>query len=1179
MNNYTPEQMKAIQKSGSNILVSASAGSGKTTVLIERILNKLKNDKWNIDEMLIVTFTEAAANEMKQRLRSKLNKEILEHNEHLKKQLMHIANAQISTFHSFCNGVIQKFFYLIDADAKYKISEDVEIFLISEDVLEILFNELYEAHDEMFMKLVKRFTSTTHDTNLKNIINETYKKLRTIPYKDEFMQNALSNYNIENNLKSWNLYPYIKNNLLLLIKHAENCFKKAFNLASSINHNYVNQYTDDMTNIDTLRKLIDADYDDLYNAFKNTKFVTFSAKAKKEDNESVNQLIKDLRDEGKDVCSKKIVEKYFLFGEKSNIKFITKNKEMFEALFYVINLYDKRFKAAKKERNLVDFSDLEEMTLQILTLNNNENEATEYYKSQFKEILVDEFQDTSSMQETIINAISNHKNIFMVGDVKQSIYRFRSAEPKIFQTKYKKYGIENNEEGLLINLNANYRSREEVLCFINYIFSQIMDETVGEIMYDEKASLKFGQTSYPKIDEKCVSLHILEKNKINASSDKLHEKSEIEAHYVAQKIREIIDHGTLVFDKNGYRLATYKDIVILSRTKAEQDIYNEVFKQYNIPFLTQELAGYFNSIEVMTTTSILKIIDNPLQDIPFIASMRSPIFNINEKELIDIKVKSTKSYYYEKVLDYIKTGNNANLTLKLKQFIHLLHKWREDIKNESLSALLYAIYHETNYYDFVLGQIGGKQRQANLDLLYDRAKDYENLTTNSLFKFINLINFLNDNDKDLSQARTVGDNEDLVRFMSIHKSKGLEFPFVFITNLSKKYNINDEESEILFDKDLGIAFSYLDLDYRVKYDTLYQRVIKDKIHKQMLAEEMRLLYVALTRAKEKLFLVGTVDDIEKEMKRAQNIVSLNDVVLPESERQVTNYLSLILLAMYRHPFVTKEVNKDFVNLIKVPNCDYIVVNQIDFELKQVNKQAKEEIDFSKYFHYISERLKFSYPYKQKTLHFAKQTIADVKRVNQGISEYNYLQTNTNYKIPKFFDKMKSDATLRGTSFHQFMQHINYGKTNNYDDLLELKNKLINNEILTKESADLVDLKKIHTFLQTDLAKKIHQNSIKIQKELPFTTLIDSKIVYKNEDLNEDILIQGVIDLFVLFDDEAYILDFKSDRVKDDEDDINRLKKQYSTQINMYKEAIQRIYANKKIKALLYLFEINRFIEM
>jgi len=633
--------------------------------------------------------------------------------------------------------------YLIEIEAVYKISDDVEIFMIAEETLTQLIETCYEKNDPQFMLLVNRFSPHTHDDFFKKLITGLYFKMRNLPFKEAFKESVLEKYFVSDQIESWPYYPLIIKIVSDKLREAKNYFVKAYHLAIQFNHAYCEQYQEDIKIIEAIQCRLEGPFDELFIYLKQSlHFETFRSKCVEIDDFS-KEAIKNFRNKGKEIIANDIVKKYFQYRDRSQVKFINENKLVLEALFYIIELFHEQFSLAKRDKNLVDFSDLEEMALSILTSNASSNEATQYYQRLFKEILIDEFQDTNSMQETIMKTIARDNNLFMVGDVKQSIYRFRSAEPDIFQNKYKQYQL--LENGELINLNANFRSRREILDFINYIFFQLMDEDVFEITYDEKASLIYKQTDYLNVplNEPLVILHLLEKSKINEDRDEKLEKAEIEAHYIAQQIRALFDNETLVYDfeLKDFRKIAYRDIVILSRTKSNQDTYHDVFKHYNIPFLTAELSGYFNSIEVLTVTSILKIIDNPLQDIPLVATLRSPIFQIDEKALIEIKMCSKEDYFYDKILQYLKQGKNKQLIDQLTYFIQQHTNWRESIKNEPLSDLIFNIYHKTNYYDFVLGQVGGKQRQANLDLLYERAKQYEHLTSNSLFKFITLINF------------------------------------------------------------------------------------------------------------------------------------------------------------------------------------------------------------------------------------------------------------------------------------------------------------------------------------------------------------------------------------------------------------------------------------------------------
>lgn len=1188
---WSKEQLKAIETQDKNLLVSASAGSGKTTVLIERIIRKLLSGAVSLDELLVVTFTEASAKEMKQRLRVKLLEKLHEDPQdmHLRRQLMLLPNAHISTFHAFCNRVIRKYFYLIDADSKYQIGEDMELFLMKDDVLEELFLDLYEAQDANFLRLVDQFTKERSDEELKDIVLKLYDQLRNIPNRIEFEEQVLSYYQNFTSLSDFYFSDELYQSIREEIERAQYYFQTAFRLASlpENDHYYQHTFESDIEMVrHLLRSLERKDYHQMYRISRDMTFARFNSSCSEDCTEETKKIIKDLRDSGRKVLTE-LKEKYFGFQEESQVKFIKENVIIIESLFDLVHAFEERYKAVKRDRGIVDFNDLEEMTLRIFQLNDGNNEAVNEYQSTFKEILIDEYQDTNSMQEAIITYIARPNNRFMVGDVKQSIYRFRHAEPEIFQEKFHSYRKQESDTNQLINLNANYRSRKEILDFVNFLFMQIMDERIGEIDYDKDAQLKAGATYYPSLEGPLIHFAIINQEDVKEQheEDLDLKKLEMEAHYVAQQIRELIDQGELVYDKaiDGLRPVRYSDIVILARSvKNEQPIFNDVFKEYQIPLLTHDLPGYFDSIEVLTVTSFLEIIDNPLQDIPLIAVLRSPFYQVGEREFVQItacakehRVKS--NYFYDKVKNYVKHGKNKVLVDKLSQFLTDLDDYREFSKNEPLTELLYRLYHETNYYDFVKGERGGKQRQANLDLLFDRAKNFEELTNNSLFKFVQLINFLKEQDQDMEQARTVSENEDLVRFMSIHKSKGLEFPIVFVVNLSKRYNARDQREPVLFDKDFGVATSYFDRTYRVSYPSLYQTLIKNQMQRKMLAEEMRLLYVALTRAKERLYLVGTIKSPDTHIRKFTEICFQPNVLIDASLRNVTNYLDLVIMALMRHPVMMDRYdlyfNDDEKTILPiVPDVHFDVISEIslDPEMKEVGELPNQDhIDVEE----IERQLWFRYPKYQRATHFAKLSVSDLKRLGDTDSQ-SYVLQPTQFKKPRFYDQ--TTAIMRGTVTHQLMQHIDYRKTYQLEDLDALKEELVQKEIISQESASAIDLTDILRFLQQPLVKKM-KNADKILKELPFTTLLDASTIYQDYPFTDDVLVQGVMDLLVIFEDKVILIDFKTDRIKDDPRAIKRLKKQYSDQVRYYKEAARKLYPNYKVEAMLYLFSIHQFV--
>lgn len=1189
---WTNEQLKAIETRGKNLLVSASAGSGKTAVLIERIMTKLWRGEVSLDELLVVTFTDASAKEMKERLRQKLLASLHDdpQNAHLKRQLMLLPNAQISTFHAFCNRVIRKYFYLINADSQYQVGEPMELYLIQDEVLETLFLDLYEAKDEWFLRLVDQFTKERTDEPLKQIVLNLYDQLRHIPDRAAFEQQVLHHYDGFTALRDFRFSDALFDAMKTTIEQAYAYFKTAYLLARLPENNHHYQYTFESDH-NLVERLLDKvhqhDYEGMRQAVQQMQFKRFNSTSSPSCMEETKKVIKDLRDSGRQTLIG-LKKKYFGFHENLQVKVIKENKAVIESLFHLVHAFEDRYQQAKRDRGLVDFNDLEEMTLRIFRANGGNNEAVTEYRSTFKEILIDEYQDTNSMQEAIISAISQPNNRFMVGDVKQSIYRFRNAEPEIFQEKYQRFRTGENPLDELINLNLNFRCRKELLDFVNFLFMQVMDEQIGEIDYDEEAELKAGATDYPPSDEPFIEFTIINQQEVKEELEEEREvkRLELEAHYVAQKIRSIIDEGVLIYDRSigKMRPARYSDIVILSRSaKNEQSVFDEVFREYHIPLLTSDLPGYFDSIEVLTITSFLAIIDNPLQDIPLVGVLRSPFYQLKERDLVNIqacaKAERLKSdYFYDKVKLYVQKGQDRRLVETLQRFLDDLYRYRELAKNEPLTELIYRLYHETNYYDFVKGLRGGKQRQANLDFLFERAKTFESITNNSLYKFVQLINFLKERKLDIEQARALGEHEDLVRFMTIHKAKGLEFPIVFLVNLGKRYNTDDLKDPVLFDKDLGVATAYFDPTYRVFYPSLYQTLMKDHMKRKLLAEEMRLLYVALTRAKERLYLVGAIENPDSHIRKFSSICFQRDVLIDASLRHVTNYLDLLIMAFMRHPaFIERFQLEHLVGETPLPMLPKVKVDFVS-ELSLTPKVEEEtavvfEGGDDQGIESVKRRLTFVYPKRERARHFAKLSVSDLKRLD-AITPQSYSPMPSSFAKPRFYHE--TSAWEKGTATHQFMQHVDYRQSYQLEDLEVLRKSLVERGIMREDTASLIDLKSVLRFLQQPLVKQF-QKADRILKERPFTTLIDASAIYPGYPYSDDVLVQGVIDLLAIFKDRIFLIDFKTDSIRDEPKMVEELKRKYAEQMTYYREAAQKLYPGLPVHALLYLFSVHRFV--
>ena len=884
---WTTEQLQAIEKTGNNILVAAAAGSGKTAVLVERIINKIINQKIDIDQLLIVTFTNAAASEMRERILEAIYKKNEEEpeNNHLQKQVNLIGRASICTIDSFCLDVVKNNFYEIGVAPNFRIADTAELELVKQEVLEDLFDKKYEVEDAEFIRLLEAYTTYSADEPLKELILNIYNFIQSHPFPNEWLDAQVEKCNLESKIDldfsatKWgqiiisNLKEELQDSKMKLeqVKSGIERFEKLRKYTLVLNQ--------DIQTIDGILKL--EKWDEIYNYINQMTFEKWpiDRKITLEEKEIAKEKRNEIRKQ-----IKKTLEIIDCNSTQAN-EDIYAMYSILKALKEMIFEYDELLKQAKKEKNIVDFSDIEHMALKIL-LKKDENgnhipsEIAMKYRNKFVEIAIDEYQDSNLVQESILTSISNGKNIFMVGDVKQSIYKFRQARPELFLDKYEKYTIEDSLEsqGNKIQLFKNFRSRENILDTTNLIFKDIMSKKLGDIDYSKEEYLNLG-ANFEETEKQSIKanteLLIIENKKEEIEdvegSDELEELTqniELEAKFVAKKIKEILDSKQVVFDKKvGYRPITYKDIVILLRsTKDKANVFENELINLNIPVYSDTSLEYLNSIEIQTIMNLLKVIDNPTVDIPLVAVLRSMIGGFTDNELIKIRLIDSKKSFYEAMKEY---NEDDNIKKKIDEFFEKVSAWKAESEYLELDELIWKIYIDTGYYNYVSLMSDGILRQANLKLLFEKAKEYEKVSFKGLYNFINFIEKVRNSSGDLSSAKLIGENENVVRIMSIHKSKGLEFPLVFLCNSNKKFNTQDLNSQILLHQDLGFGANYIDSDKKLQYSTLAKEAIKIKSKEEIISEEMRVLYVALTRAKERLIITGISKDLEKELKEKE----------------------------------------------------------------------------------------------------------------------------------------------------------------------------------------------------------------------------------------------------------------------------------------------------------------------
>ncbi|MED4455355.1 helicase-exonuclease AddAB subunit AddA [Metabacillus fastidiosus] len=1212
---WTDDQWKAIVANGQDILVAAAAGSGKTAVLVERIIHKIlsKENPIDVDRLLVATFTNASAAEMRGRIGEALEKALKEDPSslHLRRQLTILNRASISTLHSFCLNVVRKYYYLINIDPSFRIADETEGQLLIDEVLDDLFEEQYsDENNEAFFDLVDRYTSDRNDHELQSLIRELYTFSRSHPEPNSWLSGLMDTYTSDKNVEDMPFITFLKEDIHILLEGCQAQLKEALELTKRPGGPAprAENLLDDLEQVSGLIAVKES-WQELGERI--SKFSLSRAKPCRGD-EYDQRLIDQTADIRTAVKKKieKLKEEVFSRSFENYTKDLRELKPVMEKLIYLVKIFAERYENKKQEKGIVDFADLEHYCLQILKQEDGTpSEAALFYQNQFAEVLVDEYQDCNFVQESIIKLVTKEGeatgNLFMVGDVKQSIYRFRLAEPFLFLSKYKRFTPFAQNTGMRIDLAKNFRSRAEVLDGTNYIFKQIMGENVGEIEYDHDAELKLGAV-YPESEKMNAELLLVEKTGAGEEEDaddlfaeEELETAQLEARLMAKQIRRLIEGKFQIYDRklDTTRSINYRDIVILLRSMPWAPQIMEEFKQYGIPVYANLSNGYFEATEVTIMMSLLKIIDNPYQDIPLAAVLRSPIVGLNADELATIKTYEPKGTYYEAVKSFLEQASSEHheLALKVKAFMEMFEGWRNFARSDSVSNLIWQLYRDTHFFDFVGGMPGGKQRQANLNALYDRARQYESTSFRGLFRFLRFIERMQERGDDLGAARALGEQEDVVRLMTIHSSKGLEFPVVFTAGLARQFNMMDLNKKYLLDKELGFGTKLINPKLRISYLTLPYIAFKKKMRMEMLAEEMRVLYVALTRAKEKLYLVGTLKNTEKTLASWQSVLSHDDWLLHDFERaQAKNYLDWIGPALIRHKDcgllrgdetnnrlpeeITEHPTKWSIKLIQASELHKI--EELD---QSTNEQLLETIKKGEQVHIestfkeeVNRQFNWKYAHEHATKSRSKQSVTEIKRQREIYDDYSdqgiIKSANAPSKLfnrPSFMQEKKLTAAERGTAVHTVMQNIKLDGHITEEIIAQTVENLVVNETLTKEQAAAVNFDKIVNFFKTGIGIRLLQAE-KVHREIPFSYALPTEEIY--EDVKEEsVLIQGVIDC--LFEDGKglVLVDYKTDAITADISH-EKLKKRYEVQLGLYTKAVENILKRPLTEKYLYFFD-------
>ena len=1280
--NWTEDQQKAILTRDCNILVAAAAGSGKTAVLVERIIKIVTDEErpTDIDKLLVVTFTNAAASEMKERIAAAISREL--HNNPqsklLQRQLTLLNKSSITTIHSFCLEVIRSNYHVVDLDPNFRIADTTEAVLLKQEALEELFEDRYVAinnrkksEDEIsslavdqdsspmhldvtpkslntdgssidelgepdilapveeansfnlvgessFLDLVEAYSNNKEDLGLQGIVLSLYNFAMSSTNPTKWLIDAAEAFNIKDGYSfsdtSWAkvLMADTKIELSGIEKVMIKALKIIENNEAIILYNEV--FKADLALIADLISAANNSFENLEATFEVLSFAKLTTiKACKD--KGKQKVVQDIRNKVKkqlQELQKQIIDA----SSESSLRDIkTLYPQMRELSQLVIDLGQK-YREKKKERSIIDFNDFEHYCLDILMRKNEEGEVVICddgkpepsdvaisLRNKYEEILIDEYQDSNMVQETLLNIISREKigspNVFMVGDVKQSIYRFRQARPELFLAKYNSYSKDDGAKTRKITLYKNFRSRDTVINAVNYIFKQIMCKNIGDLDYTDEEALNLGahfdDLEGPGVVGGPVELHLIEKEVKDAENDEESHESEghgntnesenegqgntnedetptnieLEAKIVAKRIKELMLHNDenafKVYDKNikDYRFVDYKDIVILLRaTSAWAPSFLEQLKLENIPVYADTGTGYFSTIEIQIIMSLLQIIDNPRQDIPMLAVLRSPIGGFTSEELVDIRVGQREICFYEAMVNFSgnretehgdqkteidnqktednnqevdaedkktdstsedeEPSNKKSIVDKLRKFLVKLDHFREICTYMPIDEFIWYLYTDTGYYGYIGAMPGGSQRQANLKVLFQRARQYEETSYKGLFNFINFINKLKVSSGDMGSAKTLGENENVVRIMSIHKSKGLEFPVVFLSGMGKNFNLMDMNKSILFHHDLGYGPDFVDPIRRISYPTVLKQALRKTIKIESLAEEMRVLYVALTRAKEKLIITGSMRNIEKNLTRMSSSLEENSEKLGEYEiLKGRSYLEWIIPAVIRHvdgkPLRERiEIEDTSIHLLDHPasfsvrfwNRDDVKSSDICEEetpISTTKKLAalKEKPVDDKCMDEIEKRLGFIYKYDMSTKMPTVLTVTELKRkFNVELTEEDSSNMYAPRLIskPKFLEEVKGlSPAEKGTAMHSVLQKLDLNKVTTLNEIKVQVETLVKKLLISEEEGRSIRLDKLVKLFKTSLGRRMIKAyaSNKLEREAPFHMEIRSTDIYKN----------------------------------------------------------------------------------
>ena len=1209
---WTNEQQAAIDSRGQTLLLSAAAGSGKTAVLVERIIRRLLDKEYPIDitELLVVTFTKAAAAEMRDRIGMALMKALSETKDpRVERQLALLPSAQISTLHAFCQHVIRKYFYTIDLDPAFSIAGEEELNLLRRQVLEDVFLSYYEDDEKasILYPLADMFGSDRGDDILMDTVSRMYTYARSLAWPEHWLKEAARAYDVAPDAVIDDMVwaGPIKDAVRRILEEDARLYdgvlyhlrqREAFAPACDT---FVAEQA-------ALRQAAQArSWDDLSRFVRAIDFPRLKSLRKlSDDDKAVWERCKKVRDDVKKDVIKTLQAVYFSTTPEEWLDGMRAMKPIMDGLVTLTLDFAKAYGAAKKEKGWIDFSDLEHFCLQILLAPDASPEhpvpsaAAEELRSQYEEVFIDEYQDTNGVQELITRLVSGEDNRFMVGDIKQSIYRFRLADPTLFLEKYQSFSRDEKAVQRCIDLGRNFRSVPVVLDAVNAVFSRAMTAEAAGMDYGEREKLYAGRQAPD--DERWIGGPV-EVDIVPTPSDEEDDDGstafEKECRFIAGRIGELLASGRMAARKDGtLEPLSYRHIVVLLRSMAgKADVLIQALQEGGIPSYAEQSGGYFAAVEVQVMLALLRCIDNPEQDLAMAAVLRSPLVGLDETALAGVRLAGDGTLWQNLPAFVASLPDGVDEKEDLQQFMAAFDSWRTYSRRHGVAELLQRLYDDTAYVDFVGAMPGGDVRQANLKALYDRARQYEEAGFRGLFRYLQLMDKMKEDGLDLAPAKVVSEKEDVVRIMSIHKSKGLEFPVVFVADMGKAFNRRDTQDQILFHNRLGIGLKQYDPEWRMSYPTLIWSGIAAQLRWEGTAEEERILYVAMTRARDQLILTGHSSHIDRDWQRWMS--RLNPA-------QAKSYFDWVMPAALA-PFGAKA-DADYarpgaawqdaiwqVRIARAVPAGTVEEGAYDGE-PRLEALRRGDLTGTPVPSWLDEQLSWQYAYPQAVRTAAKFSVSEVKRRYQELHS-DELQDEAALSVPAAAviptapgeddafaalppwlagEEAAVSGAQRGTALHKALQYITPAADQTTATLRREIDAFVRQGLLSREEAKLVYVPVLAAFCQSDIGRRMAE-SPELHREYPFTVLLAGGDPLPETETGEQILIQGVIDCLFREDDAWILVDYKSDRLET----ADAFRSRYAVQLALYKRAVEQITHRPVEETYIYSLHLQQEIRL